>query len=128
MGMSVSKSLLVAALFTSVAASACGGLRRLPFNDGDGGPGGITGTGGGSAGASGRGGASGDAGVSDGPTCVAGGMCVPTNGCRKGQFVCLEGGAMSCAETQEMQANGTECGTNMFCRNGSCETCMAGMA
>jgi hypothetical protein len=114
------------ALLVAAMSAACGGgLRRLPLTEGDGGPGGSAG---GGAGRGGSTGTAGDGGVNtDAPTCMAGGACVPTNPCRKGQFVCMEG-AMSCAETQDMQANGTECDVNMVCNNGTCTACEAGMA
>ena len=62
------------------------------------------------------------------PTCVAGGACVPANACHKGMFVCIEGGAMSCMELTDLQANGTGCDTDKVCHNGSCDRCVAGMA
>ena len=69
-----------------------------------------------------------DGGVNtDGPTCMAGGACVPANACHKGAFVCMEG-AMSCGELPDLQANGTECGTDMVCNSGTCTACQAGMA
>ena len=51
----------------------------------------------------------------------------PANPCHKGMFVCNEG-AMTCMELTDMQANGTVCGMNMVCRNGSCGACTEGMA
>jgi hypothetical protein len=143
--------MLFAACSTALAAG-CGGLRRFPINGEDGGPGGIggssanagrgggsaggagtTGNGGGIAGTTGSGGMGGsttvvDAGGIDAPTCVSGGACVPANPCHKGMFVCLEGGAMSCMELTDLQSNGTVCDTDKVCRNGSCESCVQGMA
>jgi len=143
---SSSSRVLSLALFVAFIGSACGGLRRLPLTAGDGGPdgsttgasgsgGGAAGRGGSAGGSAGRGGsggaptgvAGGDGGVPDAPTCTAGGACVPANACHKGAFVCMEG-AMSCAELPDLQANGTECGTNMACNNGTCTACQAGMA
>ena len=132
----------------SAALAGCGGLRRLPLNaDGDAGPTGSAG----SCGRRGRqlrrrhgrqrrrqhGDTDGglddamfvDSGNVDVPVsnCVAGGACVPANPCHKGMFVCNEG-AMTCMELTDMQANGTVCGTDMVCRNGTCGACTEGMA
>src|SRR5262245_20059370 len=129
----------------STALAACGGLRRLPAQGDDGGGGGM---GGSSAGAGGRGGGlvtggtvgTGGTGGSSSPfdggpadatfidssvvdvpisNCVAGGACVPANACHKGMFVCNEG-AMTCMELPDLQANGTVCGADKVCRNGTC--------
>jgi hypothetical protein len=135
---------LACAIVSLVAIAGCGGLRRLPLANNDGGTAGIGGSfGGGFAGGLGGGfggglggglGGSGggtfvDAGTVDVPVsnCVAGGACVPANNCHKGMFVCLEG-AMSCMELTDTQANGTVCGPDLVCRNGTCEACVAGMA
>jgi hypothetical protein len=60
-------------------------------------------------------------------TCVPGAACAPANPCREGQITCPpDGGTATCAETQRAQANGTVCGTNMVCSNGTCGACAAG--
>jgi hypothetical protein len=131
--------------FMVALAGGCGGLRQLPVTGNDAGPG----AGGSAAGAAGRGGAGGttgtgggggsvvggaggsanpDGGGSDAPSCVAGGACVPNNPCHKGQFVCGDAGTMTCMELTDLQANGTVCGTDLVCHNGSCDSCIAGMA
>src|SRR5262249_29760431 len=43
-------------------------------------------------------------------------------------FVCTDGGAMSCMQLTDLQANGTVCGTDMVCHAGNCESCVADMA
>jgi hypothetical protein len=138
---------LLVACFAVLAG--CGGLRALPITGNDaaaggqsgssagagrGGGGGMAGTGtAGTGGAvSGLGGMGGstmivDAGGADSPACVAGGACVPANPCHKGMFVCTEG-SMSCMELTDLQANGTVCDTDKVCHNGSCDSCMQGMA
>src|SRR4051812_45161787 len=123
------------AVCTTAVAAGCGGLRRLPITSEDAGPAGMGGTtgiagGGGSTGVGGMGGSTTivDAGGIDAPTCVAGGACVPANPCHKGMFVCLEGGAMSCMELTDLQANGTLCDMDKVCHNGSCDSCVEGMA
>ena len=146
MSLSSSSRVLSLALFVAFIGSACGGLRRLPLTEDDGGPTGVGGSGGGTAGRGGSAGgvagssgggsggsptgvAGGDGGVNpDAPTCTAGGACVPaSNPCHKGAFVCMEG-AMSCSELPDLLANGTQCGTAMVCNNGTCTACQAGMA
>ena len=136
------------AVCSTALAAGCGGLRRLPITGDDAGPGGSGGSSAtpavavaaaaarrapaaASAARSGTGGAGGsttivDAGGVDAPTCVAGGACVPANACHKGMFVCLEGGAMSCMELTDLQANGTRCDMDKVCHNGSCDSCVAG--
>src|SRR3954469_721311 len=123
------------AVCTTAVAAGCGGLRRLPITSEDAGPAGMGGTtgiagGGGSTGVGGAGGSTTivDAGGIDAPTCVAGGACVPANPCHKGMFVCLEGGAMSCMELTDLQANGTRCDMDKVCHDGSCDSCVQGMS
>jgi hypothetical protein len=127
-----------------VAVAGCGGLRRLPITDRDAGP---TGSAGSAAGAGGNSGGSGgiagsaggstgtggsvfnpDGAVVDAPMCVSGGACVPANPCHKGMFVCADGGAMTCMELSDLQANGTVCDADKVCNNGTCTACVAGMA
>jgi hypothetical protein len=64
----------------------------------------------------------------DGPSCTAGGVCTPANPCHVGQTTCSTSGVASCMDTQTRQANGTVCGQNMVCNNGSCASCAAGSA
>ena len=131
---------MVVAGATALAAG-CGGLRELPVNGHDAAAGGASGSSagagrGGSGGVGGVGGSAAgtggstmivDAGGVDAPMCVAGGACVPANPCHKGMFVCNEN-AMVCMELTDLQANGTVCGADKVCRNGSCDACVAGMA
>jgi hypothetical protein len=141
---------------SAALAGGCGGLRRLPLQGNDGGTAGIGGSSAGVDAAAGTGGSlssgtggnatgSGgstnpfdagggetvfvDSGAVDVPVsnCVAGGACVPANPCHKGMFVCNEG-AMTCMELADTQANGTVCGMNMVCGNGTCGMCTDGMA
>ncbi len=58
--------------------------------------------------------------------CTAGASCQPTNPCRTGATSCVTGTSV-CAETGNI-ANGTGCGTNRVCNNGSCVACTAGGA
>jgi hypothetical protein len=135
---------------SAALAGGCGGLRKLPFNGADGGTAGIGGSSAGVDAAAGTGGSLGpgtggsaggtnfDAGANDAvfidsgavdvpvSNCVAGGACVPANPCHQGMFVCNEG-AMTCMELTATQANGTVCGLNMVCRNGTCGACTEGM-
>ena len=69
-----------------------------------------------------------DGAVVDAPMCMSGGACVPANPCHKGMFVCSDDGAMTCMELTDLQANGTVCGTDKVCGNGTCTACVAGMA
>jgi hypothetical protein len=83
---------------------------------------------GGRGGTAGKGGAAGrmtDGGPDDVPACTPGSACPPANPCHVGQTACSEGVA-SCTDTQQPQANGTVCGTDKVCMNGSCATCSAG--
>src|SRR5262245_59354611 len=107
----------------AVIAAGCGGLRRAPITNDDGG-GGLGGGFGGGGGAMFIDGGNIDVPITN---CVAGGTCVPANPCHKGMFVCLEG-AMSCMELTDTQANGTVCGPDMVCHDGSCDACTAGTA
>ena len=58
--------------------------------------------------------------------CTAGASCQPTNLCRTGATSCVTGTSV-CAETGN-RPNGTACGTNQVCNNGSCAACTAGGA
>jgi hypothetical protein len=51
-------------------------------------------------------------------SCEAGTACMPANPCRTGVVSC-ETGPGRCVESGN-QPNGTRCGTNLFCMNGSC--------
>src|SRR5205814_5630829 len=61
------------------------------------------------------------------PSCTGGGACTPPNACHVGQITCSEG-VETCTDTQQPQSNGTACGTNKVCSNGSCASCAAGGA
>ena len=141
----------------SAVLASCGGLRRLPLTADDGGPTGSGGSSAGAGGRGGAGGSvvggttgtggtgavdagdifdssPGDATFIDSSAvdvpvsnCVAGGSCVPANPCHKGMFVCNEG-AMTCMELSDLQANGTVCGADKVCGNGTCNDCVADMA
>ena len=60
--------------------------------------------------------------------CSSGADCAPTaNPCHKGQLSCESGNSM-CIDTGANAANGTSCGNNLVCNNGSCVSCIAGSA
>ena len=54
--------------------------------------------------------------------CNAGSSCTPTNKCRTGTLSC-DSGMPVCQDTGMNAANGTGCGTNLYCSNGSCVPC-----
>ena len=54
--------------------------------------------------------------------CNAGSPCFPTNKCHTGTLSCDSGIAL-CQDTGSNAANGTSCGTNQYCSNGSCVPC-----
>lgn len=58
--------------------------------------------------------------------CVDGQACTPSEACRVGQIDCSSGSPV-CQETGNLD-NGTGCGVDMVCNNGSCESCEAGAA
>jgi len=53
-------------------------------------------------------------------SCAAGSSCQPPNACKTGVVTCATG-APVCSESGN-RPNGTMCGTNMVCSNGSCAT------
>lgn len=55
--------------------------------------------------------------------CSSGNACEPVSPCRTGQTDCSTG-VLECAETGNV-ANGTPCGANQVCFNGSCNLCLA---
>ena len=59
--------------------------------------------------------------------CIDGEPCVPQNACHRGGLSCSGQGAV-CADTGVVVANGTPCGVDQVCNNGSCGVCMAGQA
>jgi sugar lactone lactonase YvrE len=55
--------------------------------------------------------------------CVSGGACVPLgNACHVGALSCSA--APECTDTLSNAANGTPCGTNLFCSGGACVACV----
>jgi len=58
--------------------------------------------------------------------CTAGTACTTANPCKTAATVCTSGASV-CTETGN-KANGTSCGTNMVCQNGTCMVCQAGAA
>ncbi|HMI86060.1 MAG TPA: hypothetical protein VK550_18315 [Polyangiaceae bacterium] len=57
--------------------------------------------------------------------CIDGDMCTPSNKCHAGKLDCASG-APVCTDTGMSLANGTNCGTKLFCWNGSCDACNDG--
>ena len=57
-------------------------------------------------------------------SCTAGMSCTPANACHAGTQTCAP--TITCADTGKNLANGTSCGTNMVCNNGTCNGCTAG--
>ena len=56
--------------------------------------------------------------------CTSGTACTPTNPCHTGTTQCTNG-VSSCKDTGNV-SNGTKCGTNEVCDNGTCSPCTAG--
>src|SRR5262249_20408781 len=56
--------------------------------------------------------------------CTTGAACQPANKCKTGATSCVTGVPV-CGEIANV-ANGTSCGTNMVCNNGTCGVCTAG--
>ena len=56
--------------------------------------------------------------------CSSGDACEPINLCRTGQTDCSTG-VLQCLELGNV-TNGTPCGANQVCFNGSCDTCLSG--
>jgi hypothetical protein len=59
-------------------------------------------------------------------TCGEGMPCAPENKCHSGTLSCSSGTPV-CRDTGVNLRNGTECGTNRFCSNGSCAACTPNM-
>jgi hypothetical protein len=60
--------------------------------------------------------------------CAAGSVCTPPAApCHVGSLSCA-GGAPSCTDTTTALANGTACGNNLYCLNGTCTSCTPGVA
>jgi hypothetical protein len=57
-------------------------------------------------------------------SCTVGLACTPTNPCHAGFTSCSP--TMTCADSGANLVNGTVCGTNKVCSNGTCSTCTAG--
>ena len=58
--------------------------------------------------------------------CTDGQPCTPATACRVGEIDCSSGSPV-CKETGD-EADGISCGVDMVCNDGSCESCVAGMA
>ena len=58
--------------------------------------------------------------------CVAGGLCIPTNPCHDGTLTCA--GAPACADKGTSIKDGSGCGTNKVCFQGTCSDCLAGQS
>jgi hypothetical protein len=58
--------------------------------------------------------------------CTAGLACTPANPCHAGFTSCAP--TITCADSGANLVNGTVCGTNRVCNNGSCAACTAGAA
>jgi hypothetical protein len=54
--------------------------------------------------------------------CVSGASCTPTNACHVGTTSCASG-ALECVDNGAPVANGTRCGTDMVCGDGTCLAC-----
>jgi hypothetical protein len=54
--------------------------------------------------------------------CKSGVACTPTNACHKGVTSCSTGVSV-CIDQSSNAADGTNCGTNMFCKAGVCGAC-----
>jgi hypothetical protein len=59
-------------------------------------------------------------------SCNAGTACTPSNVCAKGTISCSTGSPVCVAGGADTSKNGTSCGTNQFCNNGTCGACTAG--
>lgn len=94
---------------------------------GRGGAGGNTVSTGGSGGASGGASTTTSGGMTTVVTCDPGSSCVPKDPCHEGERVC-DSELGSCRDTGEPRANGTSCGGDSTCRDGTCVTCIAGDA
>lgn len=57
-------------------------------------------------------------------SCTVGIACQPTDPCKAGNTACSTGTATCVASGNK--TNGTPCGTNMVCTNGSCVACVSG--
>jgi hypothetical protein len=54
--------------------------------------------------------------------CKSGVACTPANPCHKGVTSCSTGTSV-CVDQSTLAADGTNCGTNMFCKTGVCGAC-----
>jgi hypothetical protein len=61
-----------------------------------------------------------------GASCVAGAKCTPTNVCALGTISCATGTPVCVAGGANTSANGSTCGTNEVCDNGTCGACVSG--
>jgi hypothetical protein len=59
--------------------------------------------------------------------CREGALCTPDNKCHTGTLSCMTGTPV-CKDTGTPAANGTSCGTNLVCGNGTCVACTANVA
>jgi hypothetical protein len=57
--------------------------------------------------------------------CASGGSCTPANVCDTGTLTC-SAGMPSCTDSHNPVMNGTSCGTNAVCDDGSCISCTQG--